>query len=117
MAVAVASAWVSFFTPVYRLHPAPTLVAMGLMIVVTAARIVISLRFEKDYAANPGRWLASFQVCVLLMGAIWAAFSAFVVITFGFCTRLGAALRRQRRHDGRARSPRSPRACAWSRST
>ncbi len=85
IAAALVMAWVAFVTPVHREHPVPVGWLFGAMTVITVARVIVSLRFEVEYARDPGQWRRAFLACVLGMGTTWALFSAYIVGHYGFC--------------------------------
>ena len=82
--VALVMAWIAFLTPVHREHPVPVGWLFGAMVVITMARVFVSLRFEVEYPRDAGQWRRAFTACVAGMGAIWALFSSYIVGHYGF---------------------------------
>jgi signal transduction histidine kinase/CheY-like chemotaxis protein len=75
---------VAFLSTVHRDHPVTVRWLLAAMSAITIARVIVSVRFEVEYARNPGQWRRAFVATVVGMGAVWALFSSYVVGHYGF---------------------------------
>jgi signal transduction histidine kinase/DNA-binding response OmpR family regulator len=83
IAILLVTGWMTFLTPFHRDHPLAGDVFASLTAIMVAVRVAVSMRFEADYAHDPGQWRNAFLASVLGMGVAWTGFACFTLLEYG----------------------------------